>query len=103
VQELETIKRHGLKLIIGIMNDGGFGAEVHKFRSDGLDPAEAIFGRPDFAAIAKGFGLRGTNINSLSDFGSLLRNYEAANSAEVWNIPISDKVVSIMQARAARH
>jgi acetolactate synthase I/II/III large subunit len=103
VQELETIKRHGLKLIIGIMNDGGFGAEVHKFRSDGLDPAEAIFGRPDFAAIAKGFGLRGANINSLSDFGSLLHNYEAANCAEVWNIPISDKVVSIMQARAAPH
>jgi acetolactate synthase I/II/III large subunit len=72
-------------------------------RSDGLDPAEAIFGRPDFAAIAKGFSLRGANINSVSDFGSLLRNYETASCAEVWNTPISDKVVSIMQARAVRH
>jgi thiamine pyrophosphate-dependent acetolactate synthase large subunit-like protein len=83
-QELETLKRHGLRLIIGIMNDGGFGAEVHKFRSDGFDPAEAIFGRPDFAAIAKGFGLRGANVSSLGDFGSLLRGYEAANCAENW-------------------
>ena len=100
VQELETIKRHGLKLVIGIMNDGGFGAEIHKFRSDGLDPSEAIFGRPDFAAIAKGFGLRGTNVTSLDQFGALLRGYEWSPGAEVWNIPISDKVVSIMQARA---
>ena len=53
VQEQETVKRHKLKLVIGIMNDGGFGAEIHKFRADGIDPAEAIFGRPDFAAIAR--------------------------------------------------
>jgi hypothetical protein len=37
------------------------------------------------------------------DLGSLLRDYEAANCAEVWNIPIPDKVVSIMRARAVRH
>jgi hypothetical protein len=50
--------------------------------SDGLDPAEAIFGRLDFGATAKDFGLRGDNVNSLSDFGSLLRNYEAGKGAE---------------------
>jgi hypothetical protein len=56
-----------------------------------------------FAAIAKGFGLRRANVTSLDQFASLLRGYEAAVGAEVWNIPISDKVVSIMQARQARH
>ena len=54
IQELETIKRHRLRLVIGAMNDGGFGAELHKFRSEGLDPSIHIFGRPDFASIAKG-------------------------------------------------
>ena len=102
IQELETIKRHKLKLVIGIMNDGGYGAEVHKFRADGLDPAEAIFGRPDFAAIAKGFGLRSANITSLDQFASLLRGYEAAGAAEVWDIPISDRVPSLYQLGAAQ-
>ena len=102
VQELETVKRHKLKLVIGIMNDGGFGAEIHKFRADGIDPAEAIFGRPDFAAIARGFGLRGTNITSLEQFGPLLRGYEAAGEAEVWNIPISDRVPSLYTLRVAQ-
>jgi hypothetical protein len=64
-------------------------------------------GSPDeiagFAAIAKGFVLRGANVTSLDQFASVLRGYEAAAGAQVWNIPISDKVVSIMQARQARH
>jgi len=76
---------------------------MHKFRSDGLDPAEAIFGRPDFAAIAEGFGLCGANITCLDQFASLLRNYEASPGVEVWNIAISDKVVSIMHAWQSRH
>ena len=33
VQELDTIRRQGIKMLMAIMNDGGYGAEVHKFRS----------------------------------------------------------------------
>ena len=33
IQELETIQRHGIKLLICIINDGGYGAETHKFRA----------------------------------------------------------------------
>jgi acetolactate synthase I/II/III large subunit len=103
IQELDTIKRHGLRLLIGAMNDGGFGAELHKFRSEGLDPSIHIFGRPDFASIAKGFGLRGSNITSLDQFGTSLQNYEAADRAEVWDIPISDQVMSLYQRRQSGH
>jgi thiamine pyrophosphate-dependent acetolactate synthase large subunit-like protein len=103
IQELETIKRHGLRLVIGAMNDGGFGAELHKFRSEGLDPSIHIFGRPDLASIAKGFGLRGSSITSLNQFGTLLHEYEAADRAEVWDIPISDQVTSLYQRRQSGH
>jgi acetolactate synthase-1/2/3 large subunit len=94
IQELETLRRHGLKLLIVVNNDGAYGAEIHKLRQDGLDDREAIFGRPDFAAIANGFGLRGTNVADLGQLPSLLRNYEADNTADIWNFPISDQVVS---------
>lgn len=36
IQELETIHRHGLKILIVVMNDGAYGSEVHKLRSEGL-------------------------------------------------------------------
>jgi len=94
IQELETMKRHGLKLLMCVLNDGAYGAEIHKLRQDGLDERGAIFGRTDFASIAKGFGLRGTNVTDLGQLGSLLRDYEPQSAAEIWNIPISDQVTS---------
>jgi acetolactate synthase-1/2/3 large subunit len=94
IQELETMRRHGIKLLICVLNDGAYGAEIHKLRQDGLDDSGAIFGRTDFGSISKGFGLRGTNVTDLGQFASLLRDYEAQGDADIWNIPISDQVTS---------
>ena len=62
VQELETIRRQGIKMLMAIMNDGGYGAEVHKFRANGITTKEAVHGRGDLAAAATGFGLRGASV-----------------------------------------
>ena len=103
IQELETIKRHGIRLLICVLNDGAYGAEIHKLRQDGLDDSGAVFGRTDFAAIAKGFGLRGATIADLGQLPSLMREHDAQGSAEIWNIPISDQVTSpSMRRQTAR-
>ena len=94
VQELEMVRRHGIKLLICVLNDGAYGAEIHKLRSDGIDDSGAIFGRTDLAAIAKGFGLRGANVNDVAQFKPLFDAYAAQDTAEVWNIHVSDRVVS---------
>ncbi len=94
IQELETIKRHGLRLLICVLNDGAYGAEVHKLRQDGLDDSGAVFGRTDFGSIARGFGLRGETVADLDRFASLMKDYDAQGTAEIWNIPISDQVTS---------
>jgi acetolactate synthase I/II/III large subunit len=65
IQELETIKRHGLRLLICVLNDRAYGAEIHKVCQDGIEESEAVFGRTDFGSIARGFGLRGTTIDDL--------------------------------------
>jgi acetolactate synthase I/II/III large subunit len=94
IQELETLKRHGLRMLICVLNDGAYGAEVHKLRQDGLDDSGAIFGRTDFGAIARGFGLRGSTIGDLSQFSLLMQDFDDQGTAEVWNVPISDQVLS---------
>ncbi|SFT47765.1 thiamine pyrophosphate-binding protein [Mesorhizobium sp. YR577] len=94
IQELETIRRQGIKLLICVLNDGAYGAEIHKLRSEGIDESSAVFGRADFAAIAKGFGLRGAEINSLGEAKALFDDYIEQDSSEVWNIQISDQVVA---------
>jgi thiamine pyrophosphate-dependent acetolactate synthase large subunit-like protein len=92
IQEFETLKRHGLKCLICVMNDGAYGSEIHKLRQDGIDDSGAIFGRPDFAAIARGFGLRGAKVTDVGQFRDLFEDYQAHDEAEIWDIPISDKV-----------
>src|SRR5215216_278508 len=46
IQELETLKRQGYRILICAMNDGGYGSEFNKLRADGLDDSLAVFGRP---------------------------------------------------------
>ena len=94
IQELEMVQRHRLKLLFCIFNDGAYGAEIHKLRADGVDDSGSMFGYTDFAAIAKGFGLRGANVTDVSQFKPLFEAYQAQDKAEVWNIHVSDKVVS---------
>jgi acetolactate synthase-1/2/3 large subunit len=94
VQELETIARHGLQLLIAVLNDGAYGSEVHKLRLDDISDKEVRFGRPDFARIAKGFSIRGVRINELKDIEPLFRDHVRENQAEIWDIPISGEVLS---------
>jgi hypothetical protein len=80
--------------LICVLNDGAYGAEIHKLRADGVDDSGSIFGRTDLAAIAKGFGLRGANVSDVAQFKPLFDAYQGQETAELWNIHVSDRVVS---------
>jgi thiamine pyrophosphate-dependent acetolactate synthase large subunit-like protein len=100
VQELETIRRHGLNILIVVMNDGAYGSELHKLRSEGLPEDGSVFGYCDFAAIARGFGLAGRTFKSLEGLPGLVSEFAAAGGAAVWDFHVSDKVVSPTIRRA---
>jgi acetolactate synthase I/II/III large subunit len=94
IQELETIRRQGIRMLISVMNDGGYGAEVHKFRAHGLDAGEAVHGRGDLAGVATGFGLRGAAVTQPGRFAPLFREHQAANIGTVWDVHIDDLIPS---------
>ena len=94
VQELETIRRHKLNILIVVMNDGAYGSEVHKLRAEGLPEAGSVFGRCDFAAIARGFGIEGKSVKRLEELPKLVQEFAARGGAAVWDFHVSDKVVS---------
>src|SRR5262245_52959900 len=105
VQELETIKRHGLNMLIVVMNDGAYGSELHKLRSEGMPEEGSVFGYCDFAGIARGFGLAGRKVASLAALPKLVADFAASGGAAVWDFHVSDKVVSptIRRAHQPRH
>jgi len=100
VQELETIRRHGLRILIVVINDGAYGSEVHKLRSEGFPEDGSVFGYCDFAGIARGFGLPGRTFKSLDDLSKAIAEFANSQGSAVWDFHVSDKVLSPTIRRA---
>lgn len=100
IQELETIRRTGLNILICILNDGAYGSEIHKLRDDGLPEDGAVFGRTDLGTIARGFGIGGATVTDLAAVPALAAAFAATGGAAVWDFPVSDRVVSPVLRRA---
>jgi len=105
IQELETISRHGLNILVIVMNDGAYGSELHKLRAEGLPIDGSVFGMTDFASIARGFGLGGETITDLTDIPRLVDEFARIPGGAVWDLRVSDKVVSriVRQAHPPRN
>ena len=58
-------------MCILVFNDAAYGAEVHYYRKRGYSTDIVTFPETDFAAIARGFGARGTIIRTAADLEPL--------------------------------
>jgi acetolactate synthase-1/2/3 large subunit len=75
--ELETVVREDIPLVIILMNDCAYGAELHFLRMRGLPEAKSVFPDVDFAPVAAAFGFEARTIRTLEDLRAaapLLRN-----------------------------
>jgi len=100
IQELETMRRHDMNILIVVMNDGAYGSEIHKLRSEGLSETGAVFGFADFAGIARGFGLLGRTITDVNDIPAALAEFSGNDGPAVWDLRVSDQVVSRITRQA---
>ena len=94
IQELETFRRHNLKILTIVMNDGAYGSEVHKLRADGITLDGSVFGRPDFAGIAHGFGMAGKTLTTLDNLPQAFDDFCNGQGPQMWDIHISDAIAS---------
>lgn len=99
IQEFETVKRHGLKFLSIILNDGGYGAEFHKFRSLKMDDSQAMHGRGDLPGIARGFGWRAEKVTTLGRFSALFDTHMTSDGPELWDVHIADNIPSLQYRR----
>lgn len=99
-QELETIRRHGMNILIVALNDAAYGSEIHKLRAEGLSDAGAVFGPTDLASIARGFGIGGETVTDLAALPGMIARFAQTGGAALWDVPIADNVYSPVIARA---
>jgi thiamine pyrophosphate-dependent acetolactate synthase large subunit-like protein len=69
--ELETVVREDLPLVIVVMNDCAYGAELHFLRMRQLPAAKSVFPDVDFAPIAEALGYEAHTIRSLDQLEAL--------------------------------
>lgn len=72
LQELETVVRHKMQMVLIVWNDAGYGAEVHKLVAKGFDEKLAQWESPDFVALAKAFGGDGVKLSGPAEIGGAI-------------------------------
>jgi thiamine pyrophosphate-dependent acetolactate synthase large subunit-like protein len=97
--ELATVAIENLNLLTIVMNDGGFGSEIHKLNSRGLDGELARFGRTDFAGVARGFGVPGYTLESPEQIAAIVAEHLGRGPAVV-DVPMSKAGISAPTRRA---
>ena len=65
--ELETVVREDLPMVIVLMNDCAYGAELHFLKLRQQPVAKSVFPDVDFAPIAEGLGFEAATIRTLED------------------------------------
>jgi len=90
--DLDTAVRHRLRLILVVLNDGGFGSEIHSLREWGLRENEARYDNPDFVALARAVGGDGIVVRSLADLAEVGQRAAALDGLLVLDCRITTAV-----------
>jgi thiamine pyrophosphate-dependent acetolactate synthase large subunit-like protein len=69
--ELDTAVRLGLPLLVVVVNDAGYGAEVHDFEPLGVDVGLARLPDVDFAAVARALGAEAATVQMRGDLRAI--------------------------------
>jgi thiamine pyrophosphate-dependent acetolactate synthase large subunit-like protein len=69
--ELDAASAGRLPLLVVVIDDGAYGAEVHHFGPMGEPTSLVEFGQRDFAGVAAALGVRGHTVRALDDLAAL--------------------------------
>jgi len=67
LQELETVARLVLPIVIAVYDDDAYGVEIYELQYRDQDIEPAVFPPVDFAAVARGLGIRALTLRNTRD------------------------------------
>ncbi|GGG45091.1 acetolactate synthase I/II/III large subunit [Kocuria dechangensis] len=93
--DLETFVRATRRGVVVVLNDSAYGAELHQYASQGLDPTAMLIDEVDFAAIGRAMGAAGAKARTLAGL-SALTEWLATHQEGVFvlDVAISQKIVA---------
>lgn len=69
--ELETVVREDIPLVIVVMNDCAYGAELHYLKMRNMPVQKSVFPDIDFAPVAEAFGFQAATVRTLDQLRAL--------------------------------
>jgi acetolactate synthase I/II/III large subunit len=69
--ELETVAREDIPLVIILMNDCAYGAELHYLKERNMPVAKSVFPDIDYAPVAEAFGFQAATVRTLDELRAL--------------------------------
>ncbi|MGH3759314.1 thiamine pyrophosphate-binding protein [Actinophytocola sp.] len=99
--DLDASVRFGVPLVVVVLDDGGFGAEVHALRALDLPHTGARYASPDFVGLARAVGGDGATVDSLDDLRLLERDLADPRGLFVVDCKISSDPLAEWAARLA--
>ena len=94
IQELGTISQYHLALQVLILNNGWQGMVrqwQESFYGNRFSNSFMRNGMPEFAKIAKAYGIAGHNVNNLDELKKLSQTYRTKNQAVIFDVDVNEK------------
>lgn len=92
--DLDVAVRDRIPVVVIVMNDRAYGAEVHQLQRAGLDNRQAIFDTPDLAVVARSLGADALTVASLDDLDLLPARLQSHDGPLVVDCQTSREVVA---------
>ncbi|MFV0295767.1 MAG: thiamine pyrophosphate-binding protein [Hyphomicrobiaceae bacterium] len=99
--DLETVVREDLPLVILVMNDCAYGAELHFLKLRQQPVAKSVFPDVDFAPIAAGFGFDADTIRTLEDLARVAPRLKAPDGPIFLDCKINADVAAAFMSEFA--
>ncbi|GAA1740113.1 thiamine pyrophosphate-binding protein [Luedemannella helvata] len=91
--ELDTAVRSRARLMIVVLDDAAYGAEVHRLHALGLPPGQATFQPVKAAALMAAVGGRAVRVTDLADLRSAARDWSGTGPL-LLDVPVDPAIVS---------
>jgi thiamine pyrophosphate-dependent acetolactate synthase large subunit-like protein len=92
--ELETTVREDIPLVIVVMNDCAYGAELHYLKLRDMPVAMSVFPDIDYAPVAEAFGFTASTLRTLDDLKKLAPMLATPDGSILLDCKITPSVVA---------
>lgn len=103
ISELETTAREGIPLVIVLMNDGAYGAELHYLKMRDMPVSKAVFADIDFAPSAQAFGFEAHTVRTLDELQKLAAMLENPQGPILLDCKINASVAATFLLETVEH